>query len=467
MATKSSIHIKPCNIASSEAHNRRTAEYMRNIGESRIYVVPELSTDNEQWINPDFGTPELRTHYNNIKQMVKEKTGRAMQEKERERKGKNGKIIKVAGCSPIREGVLLIRPDTTLADVRKFGEECQRRWGITPLQIFLHKDEGHWLNGQPEAEDKESFQIGGRWFKPNYHAHIVFDWMNHETGKSRKLNDEDMATMQTLASDILLMERGQAKAVTGKEHLERNDFIIKKQKAELQRIEETKRHKEQQVSLAEQELKQVKAEIRTDKLKSAATDVATAITSGVGSLFGSGKLKDLEQANESLRYEISKRDKSIDDLKVQMQQMQEQYGRQIRNLQGVHNQELEAKDKEISRLSTILEKAFCWFPLLKEMLRMEKLCYVIGFTKGMVDSLLYKREAIRCSGKIYSEEYRRRFEIKNATFKIEQSPVDGNKLVLTINRQPIGEWFKEQWEILRQGLRQFAEEPPKSRGMKL
>ena len=57
-------------------------------------------------------------------------------EKERERKGKNGKIIKVAGCSPIREGVLLIRPDTKLADVRKFGEECQRRWGITPLQIL-------------------------------------------------------------------------------------------------------------------------------------------------------------------------------------------------------------------------------------------------------------------------------------------------------------------------------------------
>ena len=467
MATKSSIHIKPCNIASSEAHNRRTAEYMRNIGESRIYVVPELSTDNEQWINPDFGTPELRTHYDNIKQMVKEKTGRAMQEKERERKGKNGKIIKVAGCSPIREGVLLIRPDTTLADVRKFGEECQRRWGITPLQIFLHKDEGHWLNGQPEAEDKESFQIEGRWFKPNYHAHIVFDWMNHETGKSRKLNDEDMATMQTLASDILLMERGQAKAVTGKEHLERNDFIIEKQKAELQRIEETKRHKEQQVSLAEQELKQVKAEIRTDKLKSAATDVATAITSSVGSLFGSGKLKDLEQSNENLRHEIAKRDKSFDDLKVQMQQMQEQHGNQIRNLQGIHNQELEAKDKEISRLNTILEKAFNWFPLLKEMLRMEKLCYAIGFTKDMVNSLLTKKEAIRCNGKIYSEEHRRRFEIKNDVFKIEKSSVDENKLVLTINRQPIGEWFKEQWEKLRHGLRQSAEEPRKNRGFKL
>ena len=248
-----------------------------------------------------------------------------------------------------------------------------------------------------------------------------------------------MAAMQTLASDILLMERGQAKAVTGKEHLERNDFIIKKQKAELQRIEETKRHKEQQVNLAEQELKQVKSEIRTDKLKSVATDAATAIASGVGSLFGSGKLKELEHSNAELHQEIVKRDKSIDDLKVKMQQMQEQQGKQIRNLQGIHNQELEAKDKEISHLNTILEKAFNWFPLLKEMLRMERLCYVIGFTKDMVNSLLIKREAIRCSGKVYSEEHRRKFEIKNDIFKVEKSPVDDNRLVLTINRQPIGE----------------------------
>ena len=466
MATKSSIHIKPCNAKSSEAHNRRTAEYMRNIGESKIYIVPELSADNELWINPDFSSPDLQTHYDHIKQMVKEKTGRAMQEKERERKGKNGKIIKVAGCSPIREGVLLIKPDTTLADVKKFGEECQRRWGITPLQIFLHKDEGHWLSGQPDAEDKESFQVGEKWFKPNYHAHIVFDWMNHDTGKSQKLNDDDMMEMQTLASDILSMQRGQSKSETGKEHLERNDFIIEKQRAELQRIDKTKRHKEQQISLAEQELRQVKSEIRTDKLKSVATDAATAIASGVGSLFGSGKLKELEQANEKLHQEIAKRDKSINGLKIQMKHIAEQYGKQIRNLQGIHNQELEAKDKEISRLSTILEKAFNWFPLLKEMLRMEKMCYAIGFTKDMVNSLVTKKEAINCNGKIYSEEHRRKFEIKNDVFKVEENPTDENKLVLTINRQPIGEWFKEQWKKLRQGLRQSVEEPRKSRGVK-
>ena len=45
---------------------------MRNIGTSKIYIVPELTADNDQWINRDFGNPDLQTHYDNIKRMVKE-----------------------------------------------------------------------------------------------------------------------------------------------------------------------------------------------------------------------------------------------------------------------------------------------------------------------------------------------------------------------------------------------------------
>ena len=86
-------------------------------------------------------------------------------------------------------------------------------------------------------------------------------------------------------------------------------------------------------------------QLSPNKLKSAATNATTAIAIGVDSLFGSDKLKDLEQTNENLRHEIIKYSKSIDDLKAQMQHMQEQHGKQIRNLQGIHNQELEAKDK--------------------------------------------------------------------------------------------------------------------------
>ena len=134
-----------------------------------------------------------------------------------------------------------------------------------------------------------------------------------------------------------------------------------------------------------------------------------------------------------------------------MQQTQEQHGKQIRNLQGIHNQELEAKDREISRLNTLLEKAHKWFPLFKEMLRVEKLCVVTGFTKDMIESLFDKeRNHTQCSGKIYSEENKRKFDIKNDIFKMEKHPTDNGKLILTLNRIPTGEWFKEQFEKLRQ-----------------
>ena len=379
MATKSSIHIKPCNIASSEAHNRRTPEYMRNIGESRIYIVPELSADNGQWVNPCFGGTELQTHYDNIKRMVKEKTGRAMQEKERERKGKNGKIIKVAGCSPIREGVLLIRPDTTLADVRKFGEECQRRWGITPLQIFLHKDEGHWLNGLPDAEDKESFQVGGKWFKPNYHAHIVFDWMDHDTGKSRKLNDEDMAVMQTLAADFLSMERGQSKAETGKEHLERNDFIIGKQKEEMKRLDATKQYREQQLEKANQKMHE--AEIITNTLSELALqkerqseDLDRAISEKRSRLnkekgsellnaavgWATGKSKALKGEIEDLRHEISTHEATIGQLQGSIRTMQGDHHQELLKLEAKHQSELNRKEAAHTEETERLKKQISW-----------------------------------------------------------------------------------------------------------
>ena len=467
MAIKSSIHIKPCNISSSEAHNLRTPEYMRNIGESKIYLLPELVADNEHWINPRIADYDLQTHYDNIKQMVKAKTGRAMQEKERERKTKSGNIIKVAGCSPIREGVLLIKSDTTLEEVRRFGEECWEHWGITPLQIFLHKDEGHWLNGKPDADDKESFQIGGKWFKPNYHAHIVFDWMNHETGKSYKLNDDDMKQMQTLLSEILSMERGQSKAETGKEHLERNDFIIEKQRIELERIEAERLHKEHQIDLAEQELKQVKSEIRTDKLKSVATDAATALASGVSSLFGSGKMKSLKRKNEDLRDEIAIRDETIEQLQTNIKQMQMEHSRAMMNKENEHRKALEAKEaehkEETNILNSIINTAHRWYPEFAHLLRLERLAKQIGLS-AMEFAELIKGKVLNFTGRLFSSEHNRWFATENTPLQILR---DNNKrLTLTANRIPISQWFNEQYDKLRQSFRQPIL-PRRSSGMKL
>jgi len=226
MAQKTSINIKPCNIGSSEAHNRRTAEYLAHIGSEKFYVRTDLMSDNETWVAPDFGDTSLSERYNQIAAMVKEKTGRAMQTKDRERVNKKtGKVSIVRGSTPLKEGVVVIKDDTTMEQLRHFCEMCRERWGITALQIFIHRDEGHY--GIPGDN--------ATW-KPNLHAHIVWDWMNHDTGKSCKLDEKAMSEMQTLLAECLDMERGSSKEQTGKEHLERADFILAKQRQEAEQV---------------------------------------------------------------------------------------------------------------------------------------------------------------------------------------------------------------------------------------
>ena len=225
MAQKTSINIKPCNIGSSEAHNRRTAEYLANIRKEKFYIRTDLMAGNETWVAPDFSEATLTDRYNQIGAMVKEKTGRAMQTKDRERVNKKtGKVTIVRGSTPLKEGVVVVKEDTTMEQLRKFCKVCKERWGVTALQVFIHRDEGHYGTPGDNAT-----------WKPNLHAHIVWDWMNHDTGKSCKLDEKAMSEMQTILAECLDMERGISKAVTGKEHLERTDFILAKQKQEAER----------------------------------------------------------------------------------------------------------------------------------------------------------------------------------------------------------------------------------------
>ena len=183
-----------------------------------------------------------------------------MQTKDRERVNKKtGKVTVVRDSTPIKKGVVVVKEDTAMKQLQRFCDVCKVRWGITPLQIFIYRDEGHY-----EMPDDETS------WKPNYHTHIVWDRMNHNTGKSCKLLPQDMSEMQTIWAEALGMERGTSKVQTGREHLERTDYIIAKQKQEA---EKTRIAKEQ----AEAELKAVKGELRTEKLKNSTAEVGTTI----------------------------------------------------------------------------------------------------------------------------------------------------------------------------------------------
>ncbi len=224
---KASIHIKPCNIAQSEAHNRRDNDYLKALDPKKIYIRTDLTHKNESYVSPIMNGKTLQEYYVSEKAVVKELTGRAMQEKDVEYTDKNGKKRVRHGSSPLREGVVIVKENTTMDDLMKFTDAVQERWGIRAIQIHIHRDEGHY----EDSEEKTGW-------KPNYHAHIVWDWINPFTGKSYKLSKTDMSKMQDLLAEILKMQRGQKKSETGLEHLERNEFIQKKQEAKNQALKE-------------------------------------------------------------------------------------------------------------------------------------------------------------------------------------------------------------------------------------
>ena len=317
MAQKTSINIKPCNIGSSEAHNRRTAEYLANIRKEKFYIRTDLMVKNETWVSPDFSETTLTDRYNQIAAMVKEKTGRAMQTKDRERVNKKtGKVTIVRGSTPLKEGVVVIKDDTTMEQLQKFCKVCNERWGIIALQVFIHRDEWHY--GIPSDN--------ATW-KPNLHAHIVWDWMNHEMGKSCKLDEKAMSEMQTLLAECLDMERGTSKEATGKEHLKRTDFILAKQKQETERVKAEKEAALAAKEDAETERRLIEGENKAKELYRLSLDSEIAekekqlkderkakvdsILDSVGSLVGVGKSAAIEKENAKLKAENERMKKAF------------------------------------------------------------------------------------------------------------------------------------------------------------
>ncbi len=92
---------------------------------------------------------------------------------------------------------------------------------------------------------------------------------------------------------------------------------------------------------------------------------------------------------------------------------------------------------------------------------------MLGFSKEMTESLLVKKEALKCSGKIYSEQHRRNFDIMDDILRVENDPDDESRLNLTINRKPIVEWFREKFSNLHSNLYKSLKEEDKPRGVRL
>ena len=125
----------------------------------------------------------------------------------------------------------------------------------------------------------------------------------------------------------------------------------------------------------------MKSEIRTVKLKSIATDAATALASGVSSLFGSGKMKLLERKNEDMKDEIAIRGKTIEQLQSNIKQMQVEHQRQMQEVKRTY-------EEENRKQTEYIDKILRYFPYVEKLMPMIKyLSEKMGFTDDLIQKL--------------------------------------------------------------------------------
>lgn len=208
-----SINFKPIK-SNSKVHNERLSDNLD-------YVRQDLSRDNLSWKND-----EINSRYQSIVELTKEKTGRSIQAK----------------ATPIREAVVNVEEHHTIEDMKRLTDTLKSKYGIDCFQIFIHRDEGHWNDGN---------------WKTNHHAHLVFDWQDKTTGKSFKLHKQQMSEIQTVVSEVLGMKRGELKENSNRERLEPIEYKRKQ--------EELKLHKLQQQT-ADLEQKKNEVRVRIERL---------------------------------------------------------------------------------------------------------------------------------------------------------------------------------------------------------
>lgn len=327
--------MQACKVGSSETHNLREKQLS--------YVVPEMSHLNESVIHEHI--PEALAR---IEAKYTEVTGQKIQ----------------PTATPLKEAVLVIREDTTMEQVEKFGELCRQELGITPIQFHIHRDEGHY-----DSATKE--------WKPNLHAHIVFDCTCREHrlverpakfskemkskngkpptklidnyGKIVRLSKADMSRMQDLASIATGMERGVA---SDKVHLDAQRYKAQVIAEEVKSLEQTRdnlgytvQSLEGEIAAKEKEMKRIDVISSVKKTISSVFDKAT---DGIGV---SERVKSLEQqvAEGQAKLEAVTKDSYT---KAEVSKMLEEKDNILQRYKTSADQALNGMQKEISQLKS-------------------------------------------------------------------------------------------------------------------
>ena len=406
---KTCIRVEACKIGSAERHNLRSKEL--------DYIRPELTHRNEQWIE----RPITEVHQD-ITEKYKATTGQGLQKK----------------ATPIREGVIVISEDTTLRQLQNLAEKLEERFGVHAFQIYTHKDEGaNAWDGREEA------------WKPNYHAHMIFDWTDGHTGKTVKLNKHDMAEMQTITAECLNMERGVS---SDRKHLSAMQY---KNQMETEKAEQLQKDIEQlnreystgtrqinqvqeELNIARKELKSMKTDIHINEAKEAAAKAGKTVFNAVTSVFNVGEVKrqakeieELTKENYNLSFKNQNLEGQLKTNTIAMQRAQETADRQIK--------------AQVAKLKPITEL----FPEMENAVENIEELRTMGIQNNDIRQLLTGKE-IYYTGNLYDRDKRKSYPVKS--IKIDIAKSRNGTTTIWLNNTHFKTFFQELWNQLQKVL---------------
>lgn len=406
---KTCIRVEACKIGSAERHNLRSKEL--------DYIRPELTHRNEQWIE----RPITEVHQD-ITEKYKATTGQGLQKK----------------ATPIREGVIVISEDTTLRQLQNLAEKLEERFGVHAFQIYTHKDEGaNAWDGREEA------------WKPNYHAHMIFDWTDGHTGKTVKLNKHDMAEMQTITAECLNMERGVS---SDRKHLSAMQY---KNQMETEKAEQLQKDIKQlnreystgtrqinqvqeELNIARKELKSMKTDIHINEAKEAAAKAGKTVFNAVTSVFNVGEVKrqakeieELTKENYNLSFKNQNLEGQLKTNTIAMQRAQETADRQIK--------------AQVAKLKPITEL----FPEMENAGENIEELRTMGIQNNDIRQLLTGKE-IYYTGNLYDRDKRKSYPVKS--IKIDIAKSRNGTTTIWFNNTHFKTFFQELWNQLQKVL---------------
>lgn len=183
---------------------------------------------------------------------------------------------------------------------------------------------------------------------------------------------------------------------------------------------EQKQEKESELKKTEENLNQVKGQLKTEELKNKVADVGSNIMEGIGSLVGTSKVKRQQQ--------------EIENLKIENKELQQE----ISGLNKTINEQQQEKQKITGELNKIHD----WLPDTPNLIKWGEYCQKIGFTNNQAKDLI-NMKPVRFSGELYSSEHSQRFKADNVEVRFGKG-IKSGVFNLHINGMSLIEWFKQK-----------------------